>query len=205
MLVGRFGGTSRLSLPFFLLASFPIYLSRSFLRQQFILSPTLHSENIFYLFLLDTFVLLRHFPGWISLDCCWSQPPIGSLSGAGHSSLSVYFYPDFCCMTYFSTLKMGAASFSEKTVNMYHFIRCHIVSFLQAAADKICGMLICPSAVYKLKNETHSLHFCDLKCFLCNCAMWPLAVNEKYRVVILFDDYPLSLPAAHPPCVRAVG
>lgn len=133
-IVGRFGGTCCLNHPFFYSPLFLFTCPIVFFDSGSSFLPLYIPKIFLSLFLLDTFLLPRPFSRLIL--------PRLLLVAASHwftfGTRSFFpfriFYPYFCCMTYFSTLKMGAANFSEKTVNLHHVTRCHIVSFLQAAS-----------------------------------------------------------------------
>jgi hypothetical protein len=101
-----------------LLASFPIYLCHSYLRQWFIPSLNLHSEFCFPL--LDTLLIPWPF-SWLILPRLLLVAAFHWFAlGTGPFLFLRIFYPEFCCMAFFSTLKMEAASLSEKTANLYH-------------------------------------------------------------------------------------
>ena len=128
----NFGGNCYLHLPFFysplFLSTCPIVIFDNGLSLLSLYIPNFFSP------LLDTLLLPWPF-SWLIL-------PRLLLVAASHCFalgtrpflLLRIFYPEFCCMTFLSTVKMEAASLSEKTANLYHLTRCHIASFLQFAS-----------------------------------------------------------------------
>jgi len=129
----RFGGNCYLHLPYFYS---PLFLSTCPIVFSTMVYPFSHFTSRKYflsLFLLDTLLLPRPF-SWLIL------PRLLLVAASHWYALGTrlflplrIFYPEFCCMTYFSTLKMEAAILAEKTAYLYHLTLCHIASCLQVA------------------------------------------------------------------------
>jgi hypothetical protein len=143
----RFVGNFCLHLPYFYS---PLFLSTCpivFFDNGLSLLQLYIPKNIFYLFSSWThFFFPGLFPGWFCLASSWSQPPIGSLSGPGRFSLSVYFTLNFAAWLTF-LLRKRKQKFCPRRRLIYTILPCVIeYPAYKLREDKIRGMLICPSA-----------------------------------------------------------